>query len=231
MAAPLWGKRLNRGSIFLLGFAVLAGALLYFAMHWQPDRAAYPVQGVDVSNDQGEIAWPNVEADGVDFAYVKATEGAETRDPRFAENWMGASRVGLRRGAYHTYTLCRLASDQATNFIATVPRDAAALPAAVALDFGSDCSERPARSVLLTEVASFIKMVEAHTGKPVLLLLSRAFEDQYQVSSAIDRPLWLKRSAFPPDFGARPWVMWQASKIRRVDGIGGPAHWNAVRQQ
>lgn len=230
MAAPLWGKRLNRMTVWLLGFALLGGALLYFAMQWRPNPSAYPVQGIDVSHHQGEIAWPSVAADSVDFAYIKATEGGDFRDPRFAENWTGASAAGLRRGAYHFFTLCRLASDQASNFIATVPRDPQALPAAVDLEFGGNCAERPSRSVLLAELKMFIAEVEAHTGKPVLIYTTREFEEYYQLTAAIDRPLWLRRIAFPPDFGARPWVMWQASNFRSVDGISGRVDWNVVRQ-
>jgi lysozyme len=230
MAAPFRGKGLNRLTIALLGFAMLLGLLFYYAIHWRPDPAAYPVQGVDVSHHQGEISWPAVAADTVDFAYIKATEGGDFRDPRFAANWQGASKAGLRRGAYHFFTLCRLATDQATNFIATVPRDAEALPAAIDLEFGGNCADRPARSVLLGELKAFIEMVEAHTGKPVLLYTTVEFEQFYRVSEAIDRPLWLRRIAFPPDFGARPWVMWQASSFRRVDGISGRVDWNVVRQ-
>ncbi len=230
MAKPLSGNKLGKAALALMAFAIIAGGALWFAVTWRPDPNAYPVQGVDVSNDQGEIAWPNVEADNVDFAYVKATEGGELRDPRFAENWNGASRAGLRRGAYHDYTLCRLATDQASNFIATVPRDESALPAAISLHFENGCAEKPGRSVVLSELATFIEMVESHTGKPVILLLTHDFEEAYQVSAAIDRPLWLQRYAFPPDFGARPWVMWKANGIRMVDGISGPASWNVVRQ-
>jgi lysozyme len=230
MAAPLWGKRLNRLSIGLLGFAVLAGLLIYFAIHWRPDPKAYPVQGIDVSHHQGEIDWASVAADAVDFAYIKATEGGDLRDPRFSTNWQGASKAGLRRGAYHFFTLCRLATDQAANFIATVPRDTEALPATVDLEFGGNCAERPSRSVLLGELKIFIEAIEAHTGKPVLIYTTNEFEDFYKISDAIDRPLWLRRIAFPPDFGARPWVMWQASNIRRVSGITGRVDWNVVRQ-
>jgi lysozyme len=230
MRVQNWGRRLQRIAHGLAAFALVAGLMLWYAVHWRPSVENYPLQGIDVSHHQGDIAWPTVAAADVDFAYMKATEGADLHDMRFAENWAGARKAGVRRGAYHFFTLCRLASDQATNFIAHVPRDADALPAALDLEFGGNCKQRPSRDVLLTELKTFIQMVEAYSGKPVILYITREFDDYYRVSDAIDRQLWLRRIAFPPDFGARPWVMWQASSIRRVNGISGRVDWNVVRK-
>ncbi len=211
--------------------AVLAFAGWRYALGWAPSRAQYPTQGIDVSHHQGPIDWAAAKADGVDFAYIKASEGGNRRDPRFAENWRAAAEAGVRRGAYHFFTLCRPARDQATNFIALVPREGDALPPAVDLEFGGNCAARPRREALIAEVASFVKMVEAHSEKPVMLYITREFEEQYRVSEAIDRPLWLRRIALEPDYGGHPWVMWQAHNRRRVDGIDGPVDWNVLREQ
>lgn len=214
---------------WIAGAAVLAVLLFLWAIHWRPGSDDYPIQGIDVSHHNGPIVWPMVAADNVDFAYIKATEGADLHDIRFAENWNASAKSGVRRGAYHFFTLCRLASDQATNFIANVPRDAAALPAALDLEFGGNCKERPDRTVLLGEIVTFVRMVEAHTGKPMVLYVTREFDEHYRVTEAIDRQLWLRSIFLPPNYGARPWVMWQASSFRRVDGISGRVDWNVVR--
>lgn len=217
----------------VVGILVL-GALLAMIVHqlvgrWAPSRGSYPQQGIDVSHHQGLIEWSSVRAAGVDFAYIKATEGGDVRDARFAANWEGARQAGIRRGAYHFYTLCRLASDQAANFIANVPREPNALPPVIDLEFGGNCKARPDRTVLLGELATFITMVEAHSEAPVMLYLTSEFDEYYRVSDAISRPLWLRRTVFMPDYGARPWVMWQANPRRRVSGIEGPVDWNVVR--
>lgn len=209
---------------------MLAVAITLWALHWRPNATDYPVQGVDISADDGDIAWPTVEAAGADFAYVKATEGADISDPNFATNWSGTAKAGMRHGAYHQFSLCRLAADQATNFIAIVPREKDALPAALALDFQGDCKDRPAREVVLKELKTFIEMVEAHTGKPLILQVTREFDDFYMVSDAVDRPLWLRGFLFPPSYGARGWVMWQASTFRRVTGIEGVVDWNVIHE-
>lgn len=219
-----------RWKVWAAGLLVLGLLLGIWALHWHPGMTDYPVQGVDISADNGEIAWPTVEAAGADFAYVKATEGADIADPRFAENWAGTAAAGMRHGAYHTFSLCRLAADQATSFISIVPREKEALPAGLVLDFKGNCTDRPDRAVVLRELKTFIEMVEAHTGKPLILQITREFDDYYMVSDAVDRPLWLRGFLFPPSYGARGWVMWQASTFRRVGGIEGLVDWNVIHQ-
>ena len=57
---------------------------------WEPDPDRYPVRGIDVSHHQGAIDWTAVAADDVAFAYLKASEGGDHRDRRFAANWRAA---------------------------------------------------------------------------------------------------------------------------------------------
>jgi lysozyme len=229
MAARTPALLIKRIMFALAALAIAAVLLWVFAMRWTPSRATYPLQGIDVSAAQGEIDWRKVRADGADFAYVKASEGTDVRDPQFAQNWQTAREAGVRRGASHSFTLCRLARDQATNFIATVPREANMLPAALNLGFDDTCPARPDRKVLLTEIALFIEMVEAHTGKAMIIYMTKDFEDAYQISSAVDRSLWLRQLFFAPNYGSHPWVIWQASNQRRIDGVNGPVNWNVVQ--
>ena len=213
--------------MLLLALAALAG--WYLAGSWGPSERRYPVQGIDVSHHQGQIDWAALKGSEVDFAYIKATEGGDFRDPRFAENWRGAGSAGIARGAYHFFTLCRPGAEQAANFIRTVPADATALPAAVDLEFGGNCAARPNRPALLRELGAFLDAVEAHSGKPAIFYLTQEFEEAYRVSEAYDRELWLRRLLFEPDFAERPWRIWQASNFRRIRGIEGRVDWNAMR--
>ena len=69
--------------------------------------ATYAVHGIDASRWQGEIDWPTAIANGVSFAFFKATEGGDVIDPGFETYWKGAGQAGLPRGAYHFYYFCR----------------------------------------------------------------------------------------------------------------------------
>uniref|UniRef100_UPI0035CA6051 glycoside hydrolase family 25 protein n=1 Tax=uncultured Sphingomonas sp. TaxID=158754 RepID=UPI0035CA6051 len=226
MKFRLWGIPVGAIGVTVITAALVAFAAWTFALHWRPSNT-YPFQGIDVSAATGDVDWWAVKRGGADFAYVRAT-AADARDPRFEANWDAVAETGMRRGASHSYSLCRLAVDQANAFNTLVPRDDTALPAAVELDFTDDCTSRPVRAVVLDELRRYITMVEGHTGKPVLLKVSKRFDAAYTVTLALPRPVWAAQDFFPPDYPARRWRMWQASGMRRIDGVAGPVHWDVV---
>ncbi|MDX3900128.1 MAG: GH25 family lysozyme [Sphingobium sp.] len=203
-------------------------AVWLYARHWAPDRDAYPVQGISVDAGTGPVDWGTVVAQGADFAYIRAARGAGPRDGGFAESWAGARGAGLRYGAALDFSLCRSASDQATRFMTTVPRDNAALPPVIRLAFDPSCARLPARDHVLSELNTLVNLVESHAGKPALLNVSPDFDARYDIGSGINRTLWLDGNFFPPDYASRPWVMWTASDMRHIDGIDGPVRWNVV---
>ncbi len=212
--------------LILLG--LIAWCAWLFASRWRPSPSDFPVQGVDVSEEQGPIEWWTAKKAGIAFAYLRATSGAEGRDLRFPENWRWTYEAGVRRGALHVYSLCQLAADQAGNFVSTVPRSDDQLPPAVELDFDPGCKARPERQVVIGELDRFLHTIETHIGKPGILLVSARFEAQYRISDAFQRLLWSRGAFFPPWYFARPWSIWQASRFRRIEGIGAPVNWDVM---
>lgn len=214
--------------LVIVSLALLAVGLWWYALGWRPSSADFPIQGIDVSQETGSIDWPTVRAGEADFAYVRAIRAGTRRDAAFHGHWAALEGSGIRRGALHEFSLCRRAADQARAFITFVPRSTDTLPAAVDLDFHPGCTARPSRAVVLGELRVFLAAVEHHTGEPMLLKVSKAFEDEYQVSAVVARTLWASRPALPPEYLARPWRMWQATTIRRIDGVDRPVHWSVV---
>ncbi len=62
-----------------------------------------PKLGMDVSHWQGSIDWPKAKAAGIQFAFIKATQGDTILDSKYRVNWENSRAVGLPRGAYHFY--------------------------------------------------------------------------------------------------------------------------------
>lgn len=58
-------------------------------------------KGLDVSHYQGKVDWDLVKSHGIEFAYVKATEGVSTIDAQFKRNWQVLGDKHLTRGVYH----------------------------------------------------------------------------------------------------------------------------------
>lgn len=104
--------------------AVTALLWLWWLPHFRPSLQPGEQYGIDVSHHQGQIDWRRVRQDGISFTYVKATEGGDWTDPRFEMNWRGAGEAGLRRGAYHFFTLCRAGEAQAKHFLGLCPTGA-----------------------------------------------------------------------------------------------------------
>lgn len=215
----------------LLVILLLAGFALWWAARWTPKRDIYPMQGVTISAANGDVRWGSIKAAGADFAYIAATDGTRDLDPMFERNMAGARTVGVQVGAIHRYSLCQLATDQAANFIRHVPRRADALPAVVWLDYDDRCPDRPTRALLLSELATFLAQIEAHTGKRSLIAPGPSFEADYKVTQGIARTIWLRRDFFEPDYGAHPWAMWQANDYLRLTGADSTVGWNVLRPQ
>jgi len=215
----------------------LAAAVLALAFFWvavaimrpepfPPDRRDYPVRGVDVSHHQGMIDWKRVAADDVSFAILKATEGGDHLDTRFATNLAKALDAGLAVGAYHFFTFCRPGAEQAANFIATVPRDPRLLPPAVDIEFHGNCPERPAAEKLRAELMAFLDPVEAYFGKPAVIYLPDDAAIRY--GSVMPKRLrWVRLLSAHP--GDEPWVYWQYDDKGRVDGIEGDVDLNVLQ--
>jgi lysozyme len=223
-------RKIWRWSAIALATLLGVYAVWSYVTGWAPSTGEYPVQGIVVSEANGTPTWSTLGATGVDFAYLTATDGATHRDTSFESNLEGVTQAGIRYGALHHFDICRLASDQATLFITTVPRSENALPPVVQVDFSDTCKGRPNRGLILSELGTFISEIEAHSGKPAILLLGKDFEEEYQVSKSIDRTVWAESNWFLPDYTARPWVLWTANTGRRISGIDGSVRWAVMRK-
>jgi len=83
-----------------ISIAILISCVLGAAAVPKPAKRANP-RGIDVSGFQGDVDWAKVASSGVEFAYVKATENSNFQNPHFAQQYNGAYKRGLIRGAYH----------------------------------------------------------------------------------------------------------------------------------
>ena len=227
-------SRSQRTSILraMLGWAaILLGlvAVAYsFALRWTPSKTDFAQQGPMLNDANGTVNWPQLAASNPDFVYLVATTGAQERSTEFARNRDAAVKEAIPYGVGHHYSMCEQATDQSTNFDTFVPRDPAALPPVVILDFDAACRMPPTRALIISELTTFLNQIEAHMGKPAIVSPSPEFEERYRISSAINRTLWLRRNFFVPDYAARPWVMWQANAHYRAAGVTGAVRWNVM---
>jgi lysozyme len=227
-AKTRWWLRLAAAAVLL---AIIGGAVGWWQLrHWQPPRALYAMQGVEIGGDEGPVDWRALKAIGANFAYIDASAGAFARDGSFSRNMQDARAAGLQVGAVHRYDPCQRADKQAANFVTVVPRDGKMLPPAIELaQLTTDCPVPVSDASVESELTTFINEIETHTGKASLLKISPAFENRYHLAHAIDRNLWLLGDRFQPDYAKRPWAMWTANGALETTAQDKPLRWIVVQ--
>ena len=191
----------------------------------------YPVHGIDLSRFQTSVDWATARANGVNFALIKATEGADRVDPMFADHWRGAGNAGIPRGAYHFFYHCGPAADQARWFIANVPRTRGALPPVLDMEWtptSPTCRIRRDGATLRAEAAVFLDALQAHYGQRPIVYTSIDFYQDTELWKLGGTEFWLRSvAAHPSDlYGGQAWTFWQYTSSGRVPGIAGPVDIN-----
>ena len=185
----------------------------------------HAVHGVDVSRWQGNIDWATLRSQGANFAYIKATDGGDHLDPMFHTNWKRAKEAGVKRGAYHFFYWCRVASEQADWFIRNVPRDPDALPPVIDVEYNgeSSCRFRLSPEKAREKMQVFMDRLERHYGKrPVIYTAPDFYKDNLR-GQFLDYPFWLRSVAAHPSkiYPDRKWVFWQYSGSGLSQGVNG----------
>lgn len=219
-----------------------AGPLAAIAAYGPSRAAAQPfVQGVDVSLFQDTVDWPTVLANGVEFAFVRATRGEAYVDPLFLANMRQATAAGVLVGPYH---FCRLETDtgnpldpvnEANHFLSVIKPyyDAGMLlpPVADVEGFPTFGSTAEARAFTSNWVQIFSDTIHASLGvRPLIYNSLWVSNNYYTPAVASQHDLWLawwkaSGTANPPvpaDLNVwDDWTFWQWTDDWSVPGIVG----------
>jgi lysozyme len=221
-------------SFFVLGLALLVGGcagagLLDDAF---PSATDYEVHGIDVSKYQGDIDWDQVRDSGVRFAWIKATEGGDVLDTKFAQNWNAARAAGVPRGAYHFVYWCRPMDEQALWFISNVPNEPDALPPVLDVEWNGHsktCPKRVPKNVALAEMKIMLAAMERAYGKKPVIYTTVDFHRDVMKDEFNEYPIWVRSVKYYPTvkYGSRRWHFWQHTAEGRIKGIRGNVDRNA----
>ncbi len=186
----------------------------------EPD--SHMIHGVDVSSYQGNIDW-NILSENMDFAYIKATEGSSSVDPKFYDNYEGASKTNIRVGFYMFFSFDSPGETQAENYIRTVKKFNNMLPPAIDVEFyGGNEKNPPKREDINRELDILISKIEEHYGmKPIIYSTKKAY-DMYIAGSYQDCDIWIRDVFGEPKLSdGRSWTFWQYSDKNRLNGYDG----------
>ena len=185
------------------------------------------IQGVDVSHNQGSLDWDVASGQGVRFAYIKATEGADWTDPASRSHQEAARAHGLVVGAYHYFTFCADPERQARHFLATVDLRPGDLLPAVDVENQGNCLRDPDSGTLRVNLGIFCATVLRATGREPVLYMTYWFYWRHFGSRSPAGPLWLRTTLWKPPDGA-PWAIWQYA-TGSLPGAGDPVDRDVLR--
>jgi len=178
--------------------------------------------GIDVSEYQGKISWLEVDTlEGkypVDFVFIRATVGEDRLDRQFKNNWLGAKKNKLRRGAYHYYRPNENSLEQAELFIKTVSLSKGDLPPVLDIE---KLPKNQSVERLKVGLRRWLKKVEEHYQVKPIIYTSESYYDDFLKEEFSDYLFWIANYNFYREEIDEEWLFWQFTEKAAVNGIKG----------
>lgn len=203
-------------------------------------RTGSKVYGIDVSRHQGSWRWEDValyadkkgdvyvsgaqagaEVQPALFVIMKATEGSDIVDPKYAENVVQAREGRLIKGAYHFMTTLSDIDTQIENFIKNAVVEKGDFPPVLDIETPhkrvAEIGEENIRNMAL----KWLRAVEKHYGVRPVIYTNDLFRKKYLDTPEFrDYDFWLARySKKGPESGE--WLLWQFTQTGRPRGMSG----------
>jgi lysozyme len=176
--------------------------------------------GIDVSRWQAEIDWPRVAAGGYRFAIIRASVGNYYTDPRFYENWRGASDAGLLVSAYHVVKPNQSAESQIARLFEVLEGRTPDLPLVMDVEV-ADGQTKETITNLIRECGQRIQQQEGR--RPIIYTGKWFWEPNvFHSSEWAQYDLWIahygvQTPTLPAEWNV--WRFWQYSESGSVDGV------------
>ncbi len=225
--------QITHSEVRLVIDTLMVSLLVIFSLLWafqqfmvnppyvDPER--YPVRGIDVSAHNGKLNLDAAASDGIEFVFIKASEGSDHKDNNFSINYEKARKAGLKTGAYHYFRFDKDGVKQARNFLEALGYRPLDLGIAIDVEeagnaHGVDTLDVKRR---LHDMVDYLHLL----GHRVMLYTNRDGYYDYIAEEFHGLPLWIcsfNRVPINAD-----WTFWQYDHHGRVKGIKGDVDLNA----
>lgn len=181
------------------------------------DLVLYPVKGIDVSAHNGMMNLDAARASGIEFIFIKATEGGDFKDGNFRLNYDKAMHAGMKIGAYHFFRFDTDGVDQAINFMKVVGKRKLHLGVAIDVETHGNAPLKNKDEMLenLMKMAEYLSMA----GYKVVFYTS--LKEYYTLIENEFRgcPLWVCTfNELPGDIGCQFWQYYHHGKVAGING-------------
>lgn len=181
------------------------------------DISKYEVIGADLSSHNGKVNYMALKEYGLDFVYLKASEGGDFKDKNFVNNFKLAKEAGLAVGGYHFYRFDTSGYLQALNLLNSIDGRDVDLPLVIDIEEWGNPSGVPTE-VIINEIRKMVGILEKE-GYEIMLYTNKDGYERFIKKYLADFPLWL--CSFREIDENIPWVLWQYTHRGILDGIEG----------
>lgn len=170
--------------------------------------------GIDVSRFQDSINWKRVAKHSkVEFAYIKATEGASITDPMYKYNVKKAREAGLLVGSYHVYSSRTTAYQQFANFKKALGKTKQDLVPVL------DIEATHCHKLYMKRVDKLLELMEKEYGaKPMIYTSEKLYKTHFNIKK------YKKYHFFIANYKREPavaYTLWQYTQRGKLKGIAG----------
>lgn len=197
---------------------VCASAWAYYSFITTPpyvDFERYPIRGIDVSRHNGMMNLDAAAEDGIEFVFIKASEGEELRDENFHINYEKAGHAGLKRGAYHFFRFDKDGITQGQNFMNAIGDRQLELGVVIDVEEYGNAKNVPHDSIMM-KLADMVEYINLR-GHRVMFYTNRSGYEDFLMNTYTGMPLWICHFSSTP-FDA-DWTFWQFNHHAKVKGI------------
>ena len=188
------------------------------------------LKGIDVSKWQGNIDWNAVASDNVKFSFVRVSDGINSKDQYFDDNWAESRDAGIYTGVYQFFRPNQSVLGQADYLLEKMGCDMDARTCPITdMDLPPviDVEHRPSgwsKTQMRNAVRTWIERVESFGLEPVIYTGRYFWRDYVDSDEWNDHPLWLAHytNACPniPNHWS-DWDFWQFTDGGSISGISG----------
>ena len=178
------------------------------------------IHGIDLSHYQGNVFWETIgDNSKMEYVYLKATEGGNNIDSKYAQNIDLAHKYGLKVGSYHFYRPKIEQSVQLQNFVSQWrPGDQDLLPMIDIETKGGLSTEE-----FCDSLQKFLVLVEkAYKQKPLLYTFTNFYNNYLKGKINGYKLMIAQYTKREPELADdRDITMWQYTGKGHINGVNG----------
>ena len=174
--------------------------------------------GIDISRYQGNINWNNLDT-AVNFVIIKATEGINKVDIKFARNW---ENCPVLKGGYHFFRPQFSGVQQAKLFLKTLPIDSGTIIPCLDVEYTPYWLPKKNRKKAVANLKIMIQKVASEIKRQPIIYTSKNFWENYVYPYYKEvENLWVVdyRNTTPKTPNNVTWLIWQYTNKGKMDGI------------